>query len=81
MYVSGDNASLDEVKKIAERFAPVDTAILFAGAPRFPVLFDNECIVLDSAQAAEAARLLEARADLEAAFGAEGLAGRLDWGR
>ncbi|MFF7105327.1 MBL fold metallo-hydrolase [Streptomyces nigra] len=60
VYISGDNASLDEVKKIAERFAPVDTAILYAGAPRFPVLFDNQCIVLDSAQAAEAARILDA---------------------
>jgi hypothetical protein len=36
VYVSGDNASLDAVREIAERFAPVDTAILFAGAPRFP---------------------------------------------
>ena len=55
VYVSGDNASLDAVKEIAERFGPVDTAILFAGAPRFPVLFDGALIVLDSAQAAEAA--------------------------
>ncbi len=61
VYVSGDNASLDAVTRIAERFAPVDTAILFAGAPRFPVLFDGAPIVLDSAQAAEAARILDAR--------------------
>ncbi|MET9670985.1 MBL fold metallo-hydrolase [Streptomyces sp. NPDC006475] len=61
VYVSGDNASLDAVKKIAERFAPVDTAILFAGAPRFAGLFDGEVIVLDSAQATEAAQLLGAR--------------------
>lgn len=97
VYVSGDNASLDEVKKIAERFAPIGTAILYAGAPRVG-LFDNECIVLDSAQAAEAARLLDARRvvpvhydgwahftegrpELEAAFVAEGLADRLDWGQ
>ncbi|GGL30141.1 MFS transporter [Nocardia jinanensis] len=33
VYVSGDNASLTAVEEIAERFAPVDTAILFAGAP------------------------------------------------
>ncbi|WP_394615604.1 MBL fold metallo-hydrolase [Lentzea sp. JNUCC 0626] len=97
VYVSGDNASLDEVRKIADRYAPVGTAILFAGAPRAP-LFDGQCIVLDSKQAAEAARLLDARqivpvhydgwahftegrADLEAAFAVEGLADRLDWGR
>ncbi len=61
VYVSGDNASLDLVKEIAARFAPVDTAILFAGAPRFPVLFDGELIVLSSAQAAEATRILGAR--------------------
>ncbi|WP_405563017.1 MBL fold metallo-hydrolase [Streptomyces phaeochromogenes] len=61
VYVSGDNASLDTVKEIAERFAPIDTALLFAGAPRFPELFDNQLIVLNSAQAAEAARLLGAR--------------------
>ncbi|MFI6317526.1 MBL fold metallo-hydrolase [Nonomuraea sp. NPDC050556] len=61
VYVSGDNASLDAVRQIAERFGPVDTAIMFAGAPRFDVLFDGEVIVLDSAQAAEAAAILGAR--------------------
>ncbi|MBP2330493.1 L-ascorbate metabolism protein UlaG (beta-lactamase superfamily) [Kibdelosporangium banguiense] len=61
VYVSGDNASLDAVKEIAERFGPVDTAILFAGAPRIPVLFDGEPLVLTSAQAAEAAEILGAR--------------------
>ncbi|MFG3369384.1 MBL fold metallo-hydrolase [Streptomyces sp. NPDC048156] len=61
VYVSGDNASLDLVKEIAERFGPVDTAILFAGAPRIPVLFDGAPLVLDSAQAADAAKTLGAR--------------------
>ncbi|GAA2211792.1 MBL fold metallo-hydrolase [Nonomuraea monospora] len=61
VYVSGDNASLDAVELIAGRFGPVDTAILFAGAPRFTVLFDNALIVLDSVQAAQAARILGAR--------------------
>ncbi|ROP36645.1 MBL fold metallo-hydrolase [Saccharothrix texasensis] len=61
VYVSGDNASLDAVRQVADRFGPVDTAILFAGAPRFPVLFDGAVIVLDSAQAAEAAGILGAR--------------------
>jgi L-ascorbate metabolism protein UlaG (beta-lactamase superfamily) len=60
-YVSGDNASLVAVKEIAQRFGPIDTAILFAGAPRFSNLFDNEPLVLDSAQAAEAAQILGAR--------------------
>ncbi|MFD4791286.1 MBL fold metallo-hydrolase [Streptomyces sp. NPDC058459] len=61
VYVSGDNASLDAVEEIAERFGPVDTAVLFAGAPRLPALFDGNVLVLDSAQAAEAARILDAR--------------------
>ncbi|WP_149549510.1 MBL fold metallo-hydrolase [Streptomyces marokkonensis] len=61
VYVSGDNASLDAVRETAERFAPVDTAVLFAGAPRFPVLFDGAPLVLDSVQAAEAAGILGAR--------------------
>lgn len=60
VYISGDNASLDAVKEIAERFAPVDTALLFAGAPRFTEVFGGEVIVLDSAQAAEAAKILGA---------------------
>ncbi|MGW0806231.1 MBL fold metallo-hydrolase [Nonomuraea sp. NPDC002799] len=61
VYVSGDNASLDLVKQITERFGPVETAILFVGAPRLPVLFDGAPIVLDSAQATEAVKILGAR--------------------
>ncbi len=61
VYVSGDNASLDAVREIAGRFAPVDTAVLFAGAPRIPALFDGAPLVLTSAQAAEAAHVLGAR--------------------
>lgn len=61
VYVSGDNASLDAVRQVADRFGTIDTAILFAGAPRFSVLFDNQLIVLDSAQAAEATQILGAR--------------------
>ncbi|MET8538703.1 MBL fold metallo-hydrolase [Streptomyces sp. NPDC005065] len=60
VYISGDNASLDLVREIAERFGPVDTAVLFAGAPRLPV-FDGALVVLDGAQAAEAAEILGAR--------------------
>ncbi len=60
VYVSGDNASLAAVQEVADKFAPVDTAVLFAGAPRIPVLFDGQPLVLNSVQAAEAARLLDA---------------------
>ncbi|MEU8951936.1 MBL fold metallo-hydrolase [Streptomyces sp. NPDC048489] len=61
VYVSGDNASLEAVQETADRFAPIDTAILFAGAPRFAGLYDGQPLVLDSAQAARAAEILEAR--------------------
>ncbi|MFE1312184.1 MULTISPECIES: MBL fold metallo-hydrolase [unclassified Streptomyces] len=60
VYVSGDNASLELVQEIADRYAPVDTAVLFAGAPRLPVL-DDALLVLDGAGTASAARLLDAR--------------------
>lgn len=60
VYVSGDNASLEHVKEIAERFAPVDTAILFLGGARMPFAFDGALLTLDSAQGAEAAQMLGA---------------------
>jgi L-ascorbate metabolism protein UlaG (beta-lactamase superfamily) len=83
VYVSGDNASLEKVREIADRFAPVAVAILFAGAARVPEIDAN--LTLTSADAAEAAQILKAgkvvgvhtedwqhfsetRADLEAAF-------------
>ncbi|MFJ1751801.1 MBL fold metallo-hydrolase [Kitasatospora sp. NPDC088134] len=94
VYVSGDNASLAVVERIAERFGPVDTAVLFAGAARTGI-FDNALLTLDSARAAEAAALLgarrvvpvhfdswahftEGREPLLAAFTAAGLADRLE---
>ncbi|MFF9330234.1 MBL fold metallo-hydrolase [Streptomyces sp. NPDC014776] len=93
VYVSGDNASLDAVREIAGRFGPVDTAVLFAGAPRTG-LFDDALLVLDAAGAAEATRLLgarrvvpvhcdswahftEGREDIVKAFADAGLADRL----
>lgn len=83
VYVSGDNASLDKVRDIAERYAPVGIAILFAGAARVPSI--DAPLTLTSQDAAQAAQILQAgtvvglhtedwehfsetRADLEAAF-------------
>lgn len=88
VYVSGDNSSLDVVAQIAERFAPLDVALLFAGAGVVPPL--DAVITLTGVQAAEAAQLLEAqhvvvihadgwshftegRTEIEAAFEAVGL--------
>lgn len=83
IYVSGDNASLDLVREIAARHAPVGIAVLFAGAARVPAI--DAPLTLTSVDAVEAARTLqvaqvvgvhtedwehfsESRADLEAAF-------------
>ncbi|MER7829072.1 MBL fold metallo-hydrolase [Streptomyces sp. NPDC095602] len=60
VYVSGDNASLDVVREVADRFGPLDTAVLFLGAAR-SVFWDGALITLDSAMAVEAARILGAR--------------------
>lgn len=58
VYVSGDNASLELVREIADRFA-VHTAILFAGAVR-PARLGGELLTLDAERAVEAARILDA---------------------
>ncbi len=57
VYVSGDNASVDLVKQITDRFAPFGIAVLFAGAAR-TVLLDGANLTLTSAEAVEAAHLL-----------------------
>ncbi|MFD3843584.1 MBL fold metallo-hydrolase [Streptomyces sp. NPDC058642] len=68
VYVSGDNAALEHVKEIAEKFAPVDTAVLFLGGARMAFAFDGALLTLDSAQGAEAARILGARRVVPAHF-------------
>lgn len=62
VYVSGDNASLDVVRDIAARVGPVDIALLFVGAARVDALLGGAALTLDSDQAAQAARMLGARA-------------------
>jgi L-ascorbate metabolism protein UlaG (beta-lactamase superfamily) len=62
VYVSGDNASLDVVRTIAERAGRVDVAVLFAGAVQVPHLFDGAYLTLSGEPAAEAARILGVRA-------------------
>lgn len=83
VYISGDNASLDLVRQIADRFPQIDVAILFAGAARVDSI--DAALTLTSEDAAKAAEILDAhtvvgvhtedwahfsesRADLEAAF-------------
>ncbi|MFD8735409.1 MBL fold metallo-hydrolase [Streptomyces sp. NPDC059618] len=59
VYVSGDNASLDVVREIADREGPFDVAVLFAGAARTPLVPDAP-LTLTSEDAARAARILGA---------------------
>ncbi|MDH6109045.1 L-ascorbate metabolism protein UlaG (beta-lactamase superfamily) [Kitasatospora sp. MAP12-15] len=58
VYVSGDNASLAVVQRIADRLGPVDIALLFAGAARTPVA--DGPLTLTSEHAATAAGILGA---------------------
>lgn len=60
VYVSGDNASLDVVRSIASRLAPVDIAILFAGGAQTALLGDAY-LTLTSPLAADAVGVLGAR--------------------
>lgn len=60
VYISGDNAWLGATRQVAERFGPIDTALLFAGAARTK-LFDGALLTLDSAQTAQAAAILGVR--------------------
>jgi L-ascorbate metabolism protein UlaG (beta-lactamase superfamily) len=61
VYVSGDNASLDVVREIAERVGPVHTAILFAGGVQLAKRFDGAYLTLSADRAAEAALILDAK--------------------
>ncbi|GHH85057.1 MBL fold metallo-hydrolase [Streptomyces sulfonofaciens] len=58
VYVSGDNASLDVVRAVAERFERIDVAVLFAGAARIGLI--DGFLTLTGRQAAQAARILSA---------------------
>ena len=60
VYVSGDNASLDVVRTIAERAGTIDVAVLFAGAAQRSSLFNGAYLTLSSDRAAEAAKILGA---------------------
>jgi L-ascorbate metabolism protein UlaG (beta-lactamase superfamily) len=58
VYVSGDNASLDVVRAVAERVGRVDVAVLFAGGARTPLV--DGYLTLTSEQAVTAAEILDA---------------------
>jgi len=58
IYVSGDNASVDVVARIARQHGPFDAAILFAGGARVPEAWGDTLLTLDAERAARAADLL-----------------------
>ena len=68
VYVSGDNASLDVVRTIADRIGAIDVAVLFAGAVQLSRRFDGAYLTLSSDWAAEATKLLGVRATLPVHF-------------
>jgi L-ascorbate metabolism protein UlaG (beta-lactamase superfamily) len=68
VYVSGDNASLDVVREIADRMGPFDIAVLFAGAVQVPRRFDCAYLTLSSDRAAEATKLLGVRSTIPVHF-------------
>jgi L-ascorbate metabolism protein UlaG (beta-lactamase superfamily) len=68
VYVSGDNASLDVVREIAEQLDPIDVAVLFAGAVQVPHRFDCAYLTLSSDRAAEATKILGVRAAIPVHF-------------
>jgi L-ascorbate metabolism protein UlaG (beta-lactamase superfamily) len=57
VYISGDNASLELVRVIAERLGPFDVAVLSAGAAQ-SALVEGAFLTLTSELAAEAVRIL-----------------------
>lgn len=56
VYVSGDNASLANVREISDHCGRIDVAVLFAGRARTPLL--DAYLTLSAAQAAQAAEIL-----------------------
>jgi L-ascorbate metabolism protein UlaG (beta-lactamase superfamily) len=68
VYVSGDNASIDVVRTIAERVGGLDVAVLFAGAVQRPRRWDGAYLTLSSDWAAEATKVLGVRATLPVHF-------------
>jgi L-ascorbate metabolism protein UlaG (beta-lactamase superfamily) len=62
VYVSGDNASVDVVRAIAERTGPIELAVLFCGGVSLPQRFDGAYLTLSADAAAQAAEVLGARA-------------------
>jgi L-ascorbate metabolism protein UlaG (beta-lactamase superfamily) len=68
LYVSGDNASVDVVRRIVERLGQIELAVLFTGGVSRPQRFDGAYLTLSAERAVEAARVLGARAVIPVHF-------------
>ena len=66
VYLSGDNASMNAVKDVAERVGDIDIAVLFAGAASVPTKERGRPLTLTAARAAAAAELLGAKSVIPA---------------
>lgn len=59
IYVSGDNASVDVVREIADEHGPIDSSVLFCGGAEVPEIWGPDAyLTLTPELAVEAARLL-----------------------
>ncbi|MFE7416733.1 MBL fold metallo-hydrolase [Rhodococcus sp. NPDC057529] len=61
VYVSGDNSQVEVISEIAEKFGPVDIAVLFVGGAKFDVIAEGSYITLSNERALEAAKILGAK--------------------
>ena len=68
IYISGDNASLDVVREIAQRVGPIPIAVLFAGAVQISRRFDGAYLTLSADRAAEATIILQAHTTIPLHF-------------
>jgi L-ascorbate metabolism protein UlaG (beta-lactamase superfamily) len=68
LYVSGDNQSLSVVRMIAERLGPIEYAVIHGGGAQLPYVFADAYLTLNSAQVAEATRILGVRRVLPVHF-------------
>jgi L-ascorbate metabolism protein UlaG (beta-lactamase superfamily) len=68
VYISGDNASIDVVRAVAERLGPIAIAVLFVGGASIPARFDGAYLTLSNHLAVEAAKVLGAAAIIPVHF-------------
>jgi L-ascorbate metabolism protein UlaG (beta-lactamase superfamily) len=61
VYLSGDNASMSAVKAVADKVAPIDVAVIFAGAARVAAKDRGRPLTMTAQRAAAAAEVLGAR--------------------